>query len=350
MRMLLSAGAVLALTAAAWADSVWISSADRPSDSKGAAEYKGKIDDIKVAGGQAMLILIWETSSQPKAFPMIRVRRVAVDDVPELGAADAAYGEGKYTDAIRLYGALQGKSPRPWVGPYVNFRLADCFAQTKQFARSVKALVDLCRANSPLAEAVKLPAVMAKKSPDNAAAAKTLDEALAAVPPVAYKEKLKRLRMNILMVEGNPAEVLQVVEGELKNPDEDLRSQARIKQVELLLGLGKLDELAQAIALGHKELDAEYGPPLYYYEGRMLYEKKDFLHASLAFMRTPILYSMSNKSLAAECLVWSAKSMKAEGQVPKSEYLLPLREALDEKYKGTEGAAQAEKLLKEWGA
>ncbi len=349
IKILWSVGALLALTAGAWADSAWIAGADSKATDKGLS-YNGKIEEIKVVGGQASLVLIWETSGQPKAFPMNRVRRVAVDDVPELGTADEAYAGGDYKKAISLYGALQSKSPKPWIAPYVNFRLVDCFAQTKQFARSVKALIDLCRAGSPLAEAVKLPAVMARKSPDNATAAAALDEVLAAKPPVASIEKLKRLRMNILLVEGNPEDVIPVVEAELKNPNEELRSLARIKQIELLLVLGKLDEMDKAIVLGRKELDAEYSPSLFYYEGRMLYEKKDFLHAALAFMRTPILYSMSNKPLAAECLVWAARSMKAEGQVPKSELLIPLREALDEKYKGTEGAAQAEKMLKELGS
>jgi tetratricopeptide (TPR) repeat protein len=345
-RLLLSCGVVLALTAAAWADSVWVAGPDNKPADKG-IPYKGKIEDIKTVGGQVSLVLIWETSNQPKASPMMRVRRVAVDDVPELGVADATYAEGKYAEAIRLYGALQGKSSKPWIGPYVTFRLVDCYGQTKQFARSAKVLVDLCRTNSPLAEAVRLPAVPAKGSADNAAATKTLLEALAATPPVAYAEKLKRLRNNILKVEGDPAEVLKVVEEDLKNPDEELRSQARITQIELLLKVNKLDEMAKSIAQGRKELDAEYGPQLYYYEGRMLYERKDFLHAALAFMRTPIGYSMSNKALAADCLVWAAKSMQ-EGQAPKAEVLIPLREAV-EKFPGTDGAAQAQKMLKELG-
>ena len=351
-----SVGAVLALTAAAWADSAWISSADNPND-KGIA-YKGRIDDIKTISGQAALVLVWDVSNQPKSFPISRVRRVAVDDVPELGVADEAYAGGDYKKAISAYTALAGKSAKPWLGPYVNYRLVDCYGQTKQLSRSVKALVDLCRANSPLADVARLPVVLAKGSADNAVAAKILDEVLAVTPPVAYTEKLKRIRINILMVEGNPVEVLGVGEAELKNPNEELRSQARIKQIELLLTMSKLDggkldeskldEMAKSIALGHKELDAEYGPQLYYYEGQLLYVRKDFLHAALTFMRTPIGYSMSNKALAAECLVWAAKSMQ-EGQVPKAEVLSPLHEAV-EKFPGTDGAAQAQKMLKELGA
>ena len=347
MRFMWSCGVVLALTAAAWADSVWVASADSKANDKGLA-YNGRVDDIKAVNGQASLILIWDMGNQPKPFPMSRVRRVAVDDVPELGVADEAYAGGDYKKALGLYTALQNKSLKPWIGPYVNFRLVDCYGQTKQLSRAAKALVDLCRANSPLADVARLPAVMPKGSADNGAATKILAEALAATPPVAYAEKLKRLRNNILKVEGDPAEVLKVVEEDLKNPDEELRSQARITQIELLLKINKLDEMAQGIALGRKELDAEYGPQLYYYEGRMLYERKDFLHAAMAFMRTPIGYSMSNKALAAECLVWASKSMQ-EGQVPKAEVMIPLREAV-EKFPGTDGAAQAQKMLKELGS
>jgi len=347
-RLVLSVGAVAVLTTAAWADSIWIAGADNKASDKGLA-YNGRIEEIKVVGGQASLILIWEASGQPKPAPISRVRRVAADEVPALGVAEEAYAGGDYKKAASLYGALASKSPLPaWVGSYVNFRLMECCGQTKQFAPAVKALIDLCRAGSPLADVARLPAVQPKGSPDNTAAATALDEVLAAKPPVAYAEKLKRMRMNILLVEGDAAQVLPLVEAELKNPDEEIRSQARIKQVALLLALGKYDEMAQDIALGRKELDAEYGPQLFFYEGRLLYEKKDFLHAALAFMRTPVLYSMSNKALAAESLVWAARAMQA-AQAPKVEVLAPLHEAV-EKYPGTDGAAQAEKMLKELGA
>lgn len=343
--ILVAAGLLLALSATASADTVWVSNTDSATD-KG-APYKGQIQDLKPEG----LVLLWDQTKQAKTFVFGRVRRVALDDVPELGTAEEAYVAGDAKRASTLYATVLGKSSKPWLGQYINFRLVDCYGQTKQFARAIKAYVDLCQTNAALAAVAKVPAVMPKGTPDNAVARKTLDDALTAAPTAAYADKLKRIRMNILMVEGDPAEVLAVVEAELKGADADMRAMARMKHIELLMKMNKFDEMGQSLEQGRKDLDAAYNPQLCYFEGRYLYGRKDFRHAALSFMRVPILYAMSNKELAAESLVWASKSMRegqGEDKVPVVEVAIPLREAVT-KFPGTPGAAEAQKMLKELG-
>jgi tetratricopeptide (TPR) repeat protein len=243
---------------------------------------------------------------------------------------------------------------RPWVKHYVSSRLVDCYGRSNQFAKAVKTYIELCQnpLGGALAAAVKLPAVMAKGSADNAAARKALDEALKAAPPNApYIDSLNKLNVNIQMVEGDPAQVLAIVEADLKSKNIEVRDQARLRQFELLLKLDRIDDLSASVAQGWKEMDAEFWSSLYYYDGRCKYARKDFTHASMAFMHVPILYK-SKKDMAALSLYWAAKSMtnieEKEKKPPLSEIQMALREAT-EKYPGTEGAALAQKLLKELG-
>jgi len=95
-----------------------------------------------------------------------------------------------------------------------------------------------------------------------------------------------------------------------------------------------------------KPLDAEAGPMLYFLEGRLLYEEKDYLHAALTFMRLPIGYSRAKPALAAEGLYWAGKSLSEAKDVPPNEVRLPLKEAV-EKFPETGGAAKAKKLREE---
>lgn len=326
--------------AAARADTVFLT---------GKPPYEGQILEINERG----LLLRWKVSRSNRYFPYNEIDRLQVDSMDNLNSAEELLAGKQYKQAINEYEKAKLRSQQKWMRDYVNARLVKCFGETSQFSRAVKTYIELCQGDSALLPWVELPPAGPKGSPDNDVALKDIERVLAATPTLPNAQKLKELRLNILLISGNPNDVLREVEGQLDSPDPEHQAQMRLRHIELLISLGKIAEARKSLEIAQKgvedkypPLDARYEPELLFFEGQALYAEKDYLHAALRFMRLPVHYSKSKKALAAEALYWAAKCMQESQSVPPREVAVPLQEAV-EKFPDTEGAVRAEKMLKE---
>jgi len=299
-----------------------------------------------------------------KTFPLSGIMAIDVDGLPDLKRAEGLFSKKEYAKAIKVYIAARLKAKKKWQQQYIDARLVVCYGESGQFFRAVKACVNLCTGRSPLATMVDLPTVPAKGSADNQAALRAIDQALATIPADPFADRLKSIRINILLVEGNPADVLGIIEEQLKSPDRRTHNQARAKHIELLLELNEIEKAGLSLAKAEKELNlAEDQPQLYFLRGRYQFaaaqarrkaaaskneqitDNRDYLQAALNFMRVPVHFSLMRKTLASESLYWAALSMY-RAEVPVNEVVVPLREAI-RKFPKTRGAEKSQKLLKE---
>lgn len=307
--------------------------------------YEGTILRITGEG----LVLNWKIGGT-RVMAYSQIKKVSVDKEPDLDSAEDARLSEEYKNAISAYERAKLRAKSKWLKEYINARLVQCFAETSQFSRAVKTYIDLAQGGSALSSWVSLPPVMPKGSPDNDAALKAVEAALAAAPEAPYADRLKELRLNILLVQGDPGQVLAEVESMLDSDSPEHRATMRLKHIELLLMLGRIDDAKKSLDIAqnglgdkHKPLDAQYEPELLFFEGRYQYAKKDYLHSAMSFMRVPIHFRRK-RELSADSLYWAAKSMLDSQMVPLPEVAEPLQEAI-EKYPGTEGATKAQEML-----
>ncbi len=297
-------------------------------------------------------IILRKDQGGSDSFALVDVGRIQVDGKRHVNQAENLRAEGKFKKAVEEYQAARLRAREDWLKQWIDARLIEGYGNTEQFSRAVETLVSLCRQDSKLVAWVKLPEVRPKGSPDNEAALSAVESALESVPEGPATEKLKQLRLNILLVQGEPTKVLRIIEKQLDSADLELRQRARLKQIELLLKIERYEDAGQAIEIARngqgekfKPLDPQHDPQLLYLEGRYLHGTEDYTHAALSFMRVPILYSRRAPDLAAECLYLAGKSMYESEVVPLGEVVSPLREAV-ENYPETRGAEKAGELLR----
>jgi hypothetical protein len=327
---------------------------------KAGINYSGRIRGLSPEG------IVIDISGSTRTFAYADVAKVSVDEAPDLGKAEDLLNSGEAAEAAKLYVKVRDKGGSAWLKHFVDARLVRSYDESKQFYRAVKAMISLCAMQSPLALQVAQPSPLAKGSADNQSSLKEIEQALATVPAGVFADRLKSLRINILMVEGNQSEILGLVEEQLKSPDPLVRKQARIKHFQILLDLGRVEDAGRSLEQAGEDLDnAERQPLLYYIEGRKLYAKaeaarkaaegkpdqpsdeRDYLRAALNFMRLPVLYSLAQKDLAAESLVWAARAMQKAG-APAQEIGTVLDEAV-RKFPNTRGAEMAQKMMEDMG-
>jgi hypothetical protein len=337
--VLLAAVALLAVAGDIRADAVY-----QPNKPR----YDGTILSISAGKGMA---LRWSVTKATRWFSLNEIQRIELTGAKDFNEAEQLLLAGEFKKAISGYERDKLRSHKPWFKQYINARLVRCFAETKQFSRAVRTYIELCQSGSAMLPYVELPAPMPKGSADNDAALKAIEGTLAANAKIAGADKLKELRLNIRLLQGSPSEVLEEIVKQLDSSNPDHRARMRLKHIELLLILDKIDEAKQSLRVAreglaekYKPLDPKYQPDLIFFEGRILHAAKDYLHAALKFMRIPAHYSRTKKVLAAESLYWAAKSMHEAQDVPLPEVAAPLQEAI-QKFPGTGGARKAQEML-----
>lgn len=314
----------------------------------GKPRYDGKILRVSAKKGMA---LRWSVTNATRWFSLNEIERIELTGAKDFNDAEQLLLAGEFKKAISGYERGKLRSRKPWLKQYINARLVRCFAETKQFSRAVRTYLELCQSGSAMLPYVELPAPMPKGNPDNDAALKAIESLLATRAKIAGADKLKELRLNIRLIQGSPNEVLDEIVKQLDSTNPDHRARMRLKHIELLLTLGKVDEAKRSLKVAreglagkYKPLDPKYQPDLVFFEGRILHAAKDYLHAALKFMRIPTHYSLTKKALAAESLYWAAKSMQEAQDVPLAEVAAPLQEAI-QKFPGTGGARKAKEML-----
>jgi tetratricopeptide (TPR) repeat protein len=334
---------LLALSGQVAADTVYRGAREVP--------YNGKIEGINERG----LTMIWDQGNTERVVALSVITRLNVTGQADFNAAEDLMVAEKpdYKKALQNYERAKLRATEKWLKDYINSRMVVCFDKTGQLARAVKTYIELCQSDAQLAALVKLPAPLPKGNPDNQAAMKAVEGVLATTPNLPNADQLKQLRISIRLIEADPAEILAEIESQLPSASPELQQELRLKHIDLLLQTGKIEEARKSLVIARqgqgdkfKPLDAEAGPMLYFLEGRLQYEEKDYLHAALTFMRLPIGYSRAKPALAAEGLYWAGKAMSQVKDVPPNEVKSPLKEAV-EKFPDTDGAAKAKKLLDE---
>ena len=77
--------------------------------------------------------------------PIDNVLQIKAANEPKLTAAEQAYADGKWSDAVTNYQAPLNSSSADWVKNRAMIRLIDAAAQSKQFAPQVSAFIELAK-------------------------------------------------------------------------------------------------------------------------------------------------------------------------------------------------------------
>lgn len=296
---------------------------------------------VGIGDGGVMLNVSVTKSQRP--FALSQIKAIVVNDVPDLEIAENARVDGDNDKAVRSYEQALKSGRKPWMKDYINARLVTAYSDANRPDAAVRSFIVLAQGKSPLASQVKLPVIRDPKSHQADAVLAAINAVLSAKGSNPQIERLKEVKIGLLVQRGNPEEVLPMIEEQLQSKDVEIRSQARLKQIELQIQMEQIDKALKNLTAARSELDAMYQPHLFFYEGRCLFAGKKYVEAAISFMHLPVQFPMG-KELAAEALVWAARSMEKAG-VPQDEVAAALQEAVSQ-YGGTAGAAEAAEMLK----
>lgn len=320
--------------------------ADRIATPKGIA-YNGEMTGVAPDG------LVINTSNDIKrTVPLTDVQRIKADAFPDLDKAEQQYADGlagnpeAWKAAEKLYLGMAKTAP-PWLKAVIQFRMFKLYGESGRIKESLDAYLDLAKIGPRLVEGMKLPSPQEGDHAGNKVMLKKVDDALKAAAGKPYAGELNGFRVNLLMYEGKPEEVLPLLDPLLKSPDEQTRQAAQLKQIELFVAIGRMGEASTRMAEAGKTLDAAYPADVAYVRGRILEDQKKPTEAALEYMRLPILHGGKNRNRTAEAL-WRAGLMLEAAKAAPAEAVAVYKEAVS-KYAGTVGADSAKKELARLG-
>lgn len=341
-RALVAALAVLALGASVRADNV---------RTRAGIGYAGKVTDLGEEG------LVVNVGGTKRSVPLADVLRIEVDDFPDLGKAEASFAEARegggkaqaqFTAAERLYkGLLAAPKAPPWMKVLVQLRLCEAYGADGRISVALDSYLAVARAQPKLVANVALPEPREGDKNNRAMLAKT-EAALKDAAGKPYAPNLEAFRVALLTLEGTPEQVLPIVREMRKSDDPRKRQWAVLKELEILLATGKVDEAEPLLAALAKESGDRSPGTLAFWRGRILEERKEPMAAAIEFMRVPIQYAAEDRALTAEALWRAGKAMEA-AKVPPAEAKVAYKEAVTG-YPGTIGAERAQRELARLGA
>ena len=194
-----------------------------------------------------------------------------------------------------------------------------------------------------LVAGLHLPRPQPGRTTENRAILQRVEAAIAKAGDKPYVTELRQFRLALVLLEGKPEEVLPLLEPMLASDDPRTRQWATLKQVDVLLVLGRVDEAAKRLEKGGAALEKAYPGETACYRGRILGARGEQVAAALEFMRVPILYASKDRERTAEAL-WRAGQAMAAAGMPADEVAKVYQEAVRD-YPGTAGAESAEKEL-----
>jgi tetratricopeptide (TPR) repeat protein len=306
--------------------------------------YSGKITGLGTDG------IIIEVAGAPRTVPLADIAKVETDAFPDLGRAEDAYAEGLggkpqgFADAERSYRSMLGASRAPqWLRILIQARLYKLYADSGRTVEALDAYLELARGSPKLVAGLKLPAPAEDAHDDNRRMLKKVDDAVRLAAGKPYAAELQNFRVSLLMLEGNPEDVLPLLEPMLASQDERVRQSAMLKQIELLVAAGQMDEASAKLEAAAQALSAEHPDDVAYWRGRILKERGQDEEAALEFMRLPILYPAKDKGRTAEALWYAGQALEAL-KAPKEEIRKVYSEAAT-RYAGTPAAERAKREL-----
>ena len=313
--------------------------------------YEGKIVGMDAGG------LVLEYSGGKQTVPLGDIASIRVDRFPDLEKAEEAYAKGSaggpkaaqdFAEAERLYEGLRRRGLPPWLRALVDSRMYKLYVESGRVPEALDVYLALAENQPTLVAGLKLPS---PRPDDTAGNRKMLTKVEAAVKNAGdkpYAGELKQFHLALKFLEGEPEEVLPLLEPLLTGDDPKMRNWAMLKQVDLLLAARKIDEAEQRLREAADALAPDYPQEVAFYTGRLLAERGQHVQAALQFMRVPILYADRDRKRTAEALWRAGVAMKA-ANLPDAEISKVFNEAL-ENYPGTVGAERAKEELARPGA
>jgi len=330
-----TAAAVVLLAAAS------VARADRILTTKGIG-INGKITALSTGG------IVIDNDGEKRTVPVPEVGKIKADAYPDLEKAEEAYAQGQagktqsFAEAERLYRGMMKPAAPQWLRVIIQWRMYRFYADAGRAPEALDAFLELSRAGPNLVTGLKLPAPSEDAHEANRAMLKKVDEALGQAAGNPYAGELQTFRVHLLMTEGKPEEVLPLLDSLLASPDERTRQNAMLKQIEVLVGTGKIDEADAKLTANGPALTQQHPDHIAFWRGRILKERGRDMEAALEFMRLPILHP-KDKALTADALWWAGQAMEA-AKAPKEEIQKVYGEAAA-RYGGTAGADKARREL-----
>jgi tetratricopeptide (TPR) repeat protein len=308
----------------------------------------------EITGLAADGLVITDADGNKKSVALGDIARIKSDKFPDLEKAEDDYAKGVAGDAKslasaeRLYRGMMAPGAPQWLRVLVQSRMFKLYADSGRSVEALDAFLELARAQPRLAVGLKLPAPAEEAHEANQKMLAKVGEALKTAGAQPYASELRNLQVALLMYEGKPEEVLQLLPPLLKSPDEKTRLNAILKQVELLIASGHADEASRVLEANAAALEPSHPDDVLFWRGRLLKEKGKNMEAALEFMRVAILYPAVDKNRTAEALHMAGQAMEA-ARAPKDEVRKVYNEAVA-KYAGTAGAERAKRELVRLGA
>jgi hypothetical protein len=181
----LVATVLAAVSSPAMADTVWTISSG--ANAKPFPRPNVKIERMQ---GDALLFRSVSQDRAAEPRPIKEIWRVQVDDEPALNAAETAFVESKWDDAVDGYQKSIGASRKDWVKQYATLRLLSAAKQSGKFTAATAGFIALVQRDPATAARVK-PDVPKDKNAD-------LPPAINAVKAALADTRLKAAQKNTL--------------------------------------------------------------------------------------------------------------------------------------------------------
>jgi tetratricopeptide (TPR) repeat protein len=226
----------------------------------------------------------------------------------------------------------------------------DVYARSGEVQQALDAYLDMAGKSPGLVSAFDLPQPREGEHEANKAMLKQVDQVLSRNPDAPYADALKEFRVALLLLEGDPDEILKsgALDRLLKSDDAKVRANAMLRKLELLLAVNRVPD-AGAWPEEIKASAAQVFPPeMTYWTGRVLEAQGKPVQAALAYMRLPILHPNEDPNRTAEALWRTGKALEA-AEAPPDEARAAYQEAVND-YPDTTGAQRAKRELIRLGA
>ena len=304
--------------------------------------HSGKITGLGTDG------ITIEVAGTPRTVPLADIAKIEADAFPDLARAEDAYAEGLggkpqgFADAEKTYRGMLGAGRVPqWLRVLIQARMYKLYADSGRTVEALDAHLELARGSPKLVAGLKLPLPADDAHDANRLMLKKVADAMRLAAGKPYAAELQNFRVLLLMLEGNPEDVLPFLEPMLASKDGRTRQSAMLKQIELLVAAGDIDKASAKLEAAAQALAAEHPDDVAFWRGRILKERGQNEEAALEFMRLPILYPAKDKSRTAEALWYAGQALEAL-KAPKEEIRKVYSEAAT-RYAGTPAAERAKR-------
>ncbi|MFO8012024.1 MAG: tetratricopeptide repeat protein [Phycisphaerae bacterium] len=291
-----------------------------------------------------------------RIVPFNEIRSVSADDYPRLEEAEELFEKGAegaaaaMKKAAELYDDLLTPRAPAWLRTIVQWRMYDVYARSGQVQKALDAYLDMAEKSPRLVSQFDLPQPEEGEHEANKAMLEQVDAVLRKNPAAPYADALKEFRVALLLLEGDPKEILAsgALEKLLESDDPKVRTNAMLRKLELLLAVNRVPEAAEWLEK-IRASDAQVFPPeMTYWTGRVLDAQNKPVEAALAYMRLPILHPNEDPNRTAEALWRTGKALEA-AEAPPAEAKAVYQEAVND-YPDTTGAQRAKRELIRIGA